>query len=150
MEWGGVSAFQKNQCSKREGAFFKRCIRIIAVSAVGFFFISVNASALRCMVRVVQGQEGEDFGENPDMESLELHDSARTPTAQASGRGIQLEWCFLSVWIYTSLVPGCYQSHISHMPGHCTPERVVWEDFTEQWDLGKLRYLFYFIADMKN
>ena len=67
---------------------------IILDSAVSL--ISDDASGLSCTVSSclwVGGGGGGGGGfwrESPRVESLELHDSARTPAARASGRGVQL------------------------------------------------------------
>lgn len=63
---------------------------IIPDSAVSL--ISDDASGLSRTVWscLWVGGGGQFWRESPRVESLELHDSARTPAARASGRGVQL------------------------------------------------------------
>lgn len=56
------------------------------------------------------GGRGQFWRESPRVESLELHDSARTPAARASGRGVQVGWCFISVCLNNSASPVAFKA----------------------------------------
>lgn len=89
-----------------------RSIMISLDSAVSL--ISDDASALSRTVWscswVGGGGRGQFWRESPRVESLELHDSARTPAARASGRGVQVGWCFISVCLNNSASPVAFKA----------------------------------------
>lgn len=120
--WSGCSAFfffffeTTNNQKLKEGIKKKkkmlRSIMISLDSAVSL--ISDDASGLSRTVWscswVGGGGRGQFWRESPRVESLELHDSARTPAARASGRGVQVGWCFISVCLNNSASPVAFKA----------------------------------------
>lgn len=106
---------QTTNSSKRELKRKKKRLRSIMISLdTAVSLISDDASGLSRTVWscswVGGGWRGQFWRESPRVESLELHDSAGTPAARASGRGVQVGWCFISVCLNNSASPVAFKA----------------------------------------